>query len=62
LALDLSDPAGAHCRRFSGWRSDRHFRALDGSMAIAAPDFRKLFVDDAQKWAKVMYGANIKAE
>jgi tripartite-type tricarboxylate transporter receptor subunit TctC len=32
--------------------------ALPGSSA----DFRKLFVDDAQKWAKVMREANIKPE
>ena len=31
---------------------------LTGSSA----DFRKLFVDDAQKWAKVMHEANIKPE
>lgn len=28
----------------------------------AAADFSKLFVDDAQKWAKVMREANVKPE
>ena len=28
----------------------------------SSTDFRKLFVDDAQKWAKVMHDADIKPE
>jgi hypothetical protein len=33
----LSDQAGAHRRRFSGWRTDRHFRGPDRRMAVAPP-------------------------
>jgi hypothetical protein len=31
-------------------------------MAGSPADFRKLIVDDTEKWEKVIRGANIKAE